>query len=217
MGGTRHGPTSRSRGSEGDGEGRRAGEGPFTVGDLRRTVETRLSAAGVQPSEMAQLQSHGLGGVQQRHYNKYGYLQEKRAALETLYHLLTGKDGTVTAIKRGRALTCYAVFHLFLADSVGYEVGEAGSGRPATYNSDSRNRGSPACLPAECEHNRRTETCSRMGDCAGTPQVAQSGPRKTLHLGLARRRVKIFCETAVWRLRGGESTNQALKPLHVWP
>jgi hypothetical protein len=36
------------------------------------------------------------------------------------------------------------VFHLFLADNVGYEVGEAGSGRPATYNSDGRNRGSPA-------------------------------------------------------------------------
>jgi hypothetical protein len=65
-------------------------KGPFTVGDLRRTVETRLSAAGVQPSEMAQLQSHGLGGVQQRHYYKYGYLQEKRAALETLYPLLIG-------------------------------------------------------------------------------------------------------------------------------
>jgi hypothetical protein len=81
----------------------KAGElekGPFTVGDLRRTVETRLSAAGVQPSEMAQLQSHGLGGVQQRHYNKHKYLEEKRAALETLHRLLTGERGTVTAIKR---------------------------------------------------------------------------------------------------------------------
>lgn len=77
-------------------------KGPFTVGDLRRTVETRLSAAGLQPHEMAQLQSHGLGGVQARHYNKHDYLQEKRAALETLHRLLTGKAGTVTAIKRQR-------------------------------------------------------------------------------------------------------------------
>lgn len=75
-------------------------KGPFTVGDLRRTVETRLSAAGLQPHEMAQLQSHGLGGVQARHYNKHEYLQEKRAALETLYRLLTGKKANVTPLKR---------------------------------------------------------------------------------------------------------------------
>jgi len=74
-------------------------KGPFTVGDLRRTVETRLSAAGLQPHELAQLQSHGLGGVQARHYNKHDYLQEKRAALETLYRLLTGKVGTLTSIR----------------------------------------------------------------------------------------------------------------------
>jgi hypothetical protein len=75
-------------------------KGYFTVGDLRRTVETRLSAAGLQSGDMAQLQSHGLGGVQSRHYNKHDYLQEKRAALETLYRLLTGKTGKVIAIKR---------------------------------------------------------------------------------------------------------------------
>jgi hypothetical protein len=75
-------------------------KGPFTVGDLRRTVETRLSAAGLQSGELAQLQSHGLGGVQARHYNKHDYLREKRAALETLYRLLTGKAGTVTTLHR---------------------------------------------------------------------------------------------------------------------
>jgi len=75
-------------------------KGTFTVGDLRRTVETRLSAAGLQPSEMAQLQSHGLGGVQQRHYNKHDYLQEKRSALETLHRLLTGESGTVIPMQR---------------------------------------------------------------------------------------------------------------------
>ena len=77
-------------------------KGPFTVGDLRRTVRTRLSAVGLQLAEMAQLQSHGLGGVQQRHYNKHDYLQEKRAALETLHRLLTGDSGTVTTIKQKR-------------------------------------------------------------------------------------------------------------------
>lgn len=75
-------------------------KGHFTVGDLRRTVETRLAAAGIRDEDMAQLQSHGLGGVQSRHYNKHEYLSEKRAALETLHRLLSGKGGTVTTIKR---------------------------------------------------------------------------------------------------------------------
>jgi hypothetical protein len=78
-------------------------KGPFTVGDLRRTVETRLAAAGLQSGDLAQLQSHGLGGVQSRHYNKHDYLSEKRAALDTLYRLLTGHAGKVVAIKRKRA------------------------------------------------------------------------------------------------------------------
>jgi hypothetical protein len=30
------------------------------------------------------IQSHGLGGVQQRHYDKYHYMPEKLAALESL-------------------------------------------------------------------------------------------------------------------------------------
>lgn len=75
-------------------------KGPFTVGDLRRTVETRLAAAGVQSDDLAHLQSHGLGGVQSRHYNKHDYLHEKRAALEALHRLLTGEAANVTPIKR---------------------------------------------------------------------------------------------------------------------
>ena len=78
-------------------------KGPFTVGDLRRTVETRLSAAGVGVDVRAQLQSHGLGGVQARHYDRHDYLSEKLAALETLYELLTGKGATVTPIRKRKA------------------------------------------------------------------------------------------------------------------
>lgn len=71
----------------------------FSVGDLRRTVETRLSADGFQPFELAQLQSHGLGGVQSRHYNKYDYMSEKRDLLEALLRLLT-TDGPPKAKRR---------------------------------------------------------------------------------------------------------------------
>lgn len=54
---------------------------PFQARDLRRTVETMMAALGVRPEVMAQVQSHGLGGVQLRHYNRHDYLPEKREAL----------------------------------------------------------------------------------------------------------------------------------------
>lgn len=67
-------------------------QGPFTLGDLRRTVETRLAAKGVSLQVRAQLQSHGLSGVQMRHYDKHDYLEEKRHALETLWNLLAAEE-----------------------------------------------------------------------------------------------------------------------------
>ncbi|WP_458070774.1 tyrosine-type recombinase/integrase [Rhodanobacter sp. BL-MT-08] len=66
-------------------------KGNFTLGDLRRSVETRLAAEGVSSDTRGQLQSHGLGGVQKRHYDRYEYLKEKRDALDVLYRLLSGK------------------------------------------------------------------------------------------------------------------------------
>jgi hypothetical protein len=74
-------------------------KGLFTAGDLRRTVETRLAATGVSAEVRAQLQSHGLGGIQARHYDRHDYLVEKRAALETLHRLVTGSTANVTPIK----------------------------------------------------------------------------------------------------------------------
>lgn len=75
--------------------------GAFTPGDLRRTVETRLAAEGVPREVRGHVQSHGLGGVQSRHYDRHEYLAEKRAALEVLQRVATGAAATVTAI-RGR-------------------------------------------------------------------------------------------------------------------
>lgn len=71
----------------------------FTLGDLRRTVETRLAALGVSREIRGHLQSHGLGGVQARHYDRHDYLTEKRAALERLRELLTSEPATVVPIK----------------------------------------------------------------------------------------------------------------------
>ncbi|MBA3980979.1 MAG: hypothetical protein C0462_10310 [Alcanivorax sp.] len=64
----------------------------FSFGVLRRTVETRLAAAGVSSDIRAQLQSHGLGGVQSRHYDRHSYLEEKRLALETLHDLVLPRE-----------------------------------------------------------------------------------------------------------------------------
>jgi len=62
----------------------------FQFSDLRRTAETRLAALGISKDVRAQLQSHGLGGVQARHYDRYEYMDEKRAALETWEAFLNG-------------------------------------------------------------------------------------------------------------------------------
>ncbi|MGH8234743.1 MAG: hypothetical protein ACREPU_11220 [Rhodanobacteraceae bacterium] len=74
--------------------------GSFTPGDLRRTVETRLAEAGVSRDVRARLQSHGLSGVQECHYDRYDYLPETRAALEKLYDLLTADWAKVVPIRR---------------------------------------------------------------------------------------------------------------------
>jgi integrase len=54
----------------------------FQLRDVRRTAETMLAALGVNRDVRAQLQSHGLSGVQDRHYDRHDYIPEKARALE---------------------------------------------------------------------------------------------------------------------------------------
>ena len=54
---------------------------PFTLRDIRRTVETMLAALGISKDTHAQLLSHGISGVQAAHYDRHAYTDEKRAAL----------------------------------------------------------------------------------------------------------------------------------------
>ena len=74
----------------------------FTAGDLRRTVETRLAADGISMEDRGHLQSHGLGGVQARHYDRHKRIKETRAALESLHRIATGKPGKVVSLRRGK-------------------------------------------------------------------------------------------------------------------
>jgi integrase len=80
---------------------------PVTPGDTRRSVETQMARLGVPAEVRAQLQSHGLSGVQVRHYLRHDYRDEMREALERFADFLEGAAATVIPIRnrstRGRA------------------------------------------------------------------------------------------------------------------
>jgi integrase len=80
----------------------------FQQRDLRRTAETMLQRLGVGKEVRAHLLSHGRSkGVQGKHYERYDFLTEKRAALEAWAdHIARVLDPTTTAKilqLRGRA------------------------------------------------------------------------------------------------------------------
>jgi integrase len=67
----------------------------FQGRDIRRSIETRLQALGVSREVRAQLMSHGrTSGVQQKHYERHAFIEEKRQALALLEgHLATVFNG----------------------------------------------------------------------------------------------------------------------------
>jgi integrase len=60
----------------------------FQLKRIRSGVETLLAANGVTREVRGHLQSHGLTGVQARHYDGHDYMREKREALQVLQALL---------------------------------------------------------------------------------------------------------------------------------
>jgi integrase len=60
----------------------------FQTKRIRSGVETVLAAAGISSDIRGRLQSHGISGVQARHYDGHEYMDEKRHALETLHQIL---------------------------------------------------------------------------------------------------------------------------------
>lgn len=75
---------------------------PFQLRDIRRTCETMMASMGISKDLRAQLLSHGLGGVQQRHYDRHGYTEEKRTALKAW-------DAKLEALRLGRTSTSNVV------------------------------------------------------------------------------------------------------------
>ncbi|MGK9452713.1 tyrosine-type recombinase/integrase [Acidithiobacillus caldus] len=78
---------------------------PFQLRDIRRTVETEMARIGISKDLRAHLLSHGLGGVQDRNYDRYDRIVEKREALElwekhlmALVDLHRQSEDTMTAV-----------------------------------------------------------------------------------------------------------------------
>jgi hypothetical protein len=84
----------------------------FQLKRVRSGVETLLASQGMSREIRGHLQSHGLTGVQYRHYDGHDYLLEKRRALELLFEAVepprrTGQARSGAApeqAKRRRAL-----------------------------------------------------------------------------------------------------------------
>lgn len=70
-----------------------AGIVDFQAKRIRSGVETILASARISSDHRGRLQSHGIAGVQARHYDGHDYMDEKRHALETLFNLLEGVPG----------------------------------------------------------------------------------------------------------------------------
>jgi hypothetical protein len=83
-----------------------------------------LASLGVSRNVRAQLQSHGLGGVQQRHYDRHEYILEKRQALEKwrrhLERLKAGMAPDTFSLTRSKAQKRHARGHLKIPRGIGY-------------------------------------------------------------------------------------------------
>lgn len=76
----------------------------FQAKRIRSGIETLLAGAGISQDIRGRLQSHGIAGVQARHYDGHDYMSEKRKSLETLYRLLEQRsESNVSLTKRKRA------------------------------------------------------------------------------------------------------------------
>ncbi len=79
-----------------------AGIVDFQAKRIRSGVETLLASKRISSDIRGRLQSHGISGVQARHYDGHEYMDEKREALETLFKVLEGlplTEGKVVLLK----------------------------------------------------------------------------------------------------------------------
>ncbi len=77
----------------------------FQLKRIRSGIETLLAAQGISREIRGHLQSHGLTGVQARHYDGHDYMPEKRMALEVLQRELQW-EAPPGPIEVGHAAAC---------------------------------------------------------------------------------------------------------------
>lgn len=68
----------------------------WTPRDLRRTCKTLMGEAGVDKFTRDRIQNHAINDVSGKHYDRYSYLTEKRAGLETWERELRARLGITT-------------------------------------------------------------------------------------------------------------------------
>ncbi len=71
----------------------------FELKRVRSGVETLLASRKVSKDIRGRIQSHGVAGVQTKHYDAYEYLPEKLAALQLLEAALTSTDAKIIEIR----------------------------------------------------------------------------------------------------------------------
>ena len=77
---------------------------PFVLSDIRRSAETILAGKlRISKDDRAQLMSHGISGVQEKHYDKSTHMDAKTEALAKLERWLAQDTGVVVPLRAGGA------------------------------------------------------------------------------------------------------------------
>jgi len=77
---------------------------PFCLSDIRRSVETILAGrVRISKDDRAQLLSHGISGVQEKHYDRSTHMDAKRDALMRWEQWIMQEQGTVVPLRAGSA------------------------------------------------------------------------------------------------------------------
>jgi hypothetical protein len=75
---------------------------PFCLSDIRRSVETILAGKlRISKDDRAQLMSHGISGVQEKHYDRSGHMDAKIEALAKWERWLAQESGVVVPLRAG--------------------------------------------------------------------------------------------------------------------
>lgn len=76
----------------------------FCLSDIRRSAETILAGKlRISKDDRAQLLSHGISGVQEKHYDRSGHMDAKAEALAKWERWLAQDTGVVVPLRAGGA------------------------------------------------------------------------------------------------------------------